>query len=90
MTERQFTFELDGIEISVPDPLIISEQAFKDHCARERKTGIVAVYDSNTWAGGFIKPGPDAFWLIYRPVVPAEFAALLNVAVRVLNPRTVN
>ncbi len=77
MNERKhYSIELNGERLSVPDPMIISQEALRINAAKEKNTGMIVVYDPDTQAGGILISGvgKDPYWNVCVPVSQGEFA----------------
>jgi|GEM_PF-4077505 hypothetical protein len=81
------------INNSLPDPKIIGPKALKA-AAREKNTGLVCAYDSETQAGGIIHPDlENPRWVIFVPISESDFAIEVNKTIepiinQVENPTT--
>lgn len=75
---QNLSINKNGASYSIPDPMVFSEAAMKD-AMLNNKTGILAVYDPVSMAGGIISPNIESpSWMIFLPITKEEFTAEIN------------
>jgi len=76
----QYSIEIDGQKFTVPDPVIISQEAMEQNAGREKISGLIVVYDPKKQAGAILVPGEveNPHWIVHVPITQEYFADKVN------------
>ena len=79
---KNYSINKNGKNYSLPCPGIISDEALKN-AMHEKNTGILAVYDPVSMAGGIIHPEIEyPQWMIRVPITQEDFTCEINETIK--------